>query len=229
MSSRHGAGYAPPMRTIAGFEAVAERFREGAVDLVCHRVADLERIVDRDALLRADAVPEPPYWAHLWIGATALARHVATDPAPLEGLAILDLGCGVGLPGLVAAARGGRVDFLDREPAALEFVRASLAENRLEGCRTFTVDFTCEPPPRTYDRILGAEIVYEPATYAPLAAYLDAALASGGELLLTDAFRSDAVTFFAELERLGFRGTRLPLREWEGGRPQGLFLWVFRR
>jgi predicted nicotinamide N-methyase len=203
------------MPTIAGFEAVAERFREGAVELVCHRVADLERIVDRDALLRADAVPEPPYWAHLWIGATALARHVATDPQPFEGLAVLDLGCGVGLPGLVAAA--------------LEFVRASLAENRLEGCRTFTVDFTREPPPRRYDRILGAEIVYEPATYAPLAAYLDAALAPGGELLLTDAFRSDAATFFAELERRGFRGTRLPRREWEGGRPQGLFLWVFRR
>ncbi|MDX2167236.1 MAG: methyltransferase, partial [Deltaproteobacteria bacterium] len=71
------------------------------------RAAALERFVDVDALLRADAPPEPPYWMHLWPGALALARRLAT--ASLRGRRVLELGCGLGLPAVVAARRGARV------------------------------------------------------------------------------------------------------------------------
>lgn len=216
------------MRTIAGYGAAEERFTEGTVDLFCYRVADLEEIVDREALLGADEIAEPPYWAHLWIGATALARHLAGDDLGLEGKSVLDLGCGVGLPGLVAAARGAIVDFADYEAAALAFVAASLERNGLNG-RVLTLDFTREPPPRCYDLVIGAEIVYQPSSYAPLAAFLDAALAPGGALLLSDAFRADAATVFAALEARGLRGRKVARRVWEDGRPHPLFLWTFER
>lgn len=217
------------MPEIAGFEAAEERFVAGRVDVVCYRVADLERVVDRQALLRDDEIPEPPYWAHLWVGATALARHLADPGVELDGKTVLDLGCGVGLPGLVAAARGAEVWFADRESAALEFVAASLRRNGLDRCRTVRVDFVRDRPERKFDLVIGAEIVYEPAAYEPLAAYLDQAVDERGELLLTDAFRADASTFFATLERRGFRGRRMPRREWEEGRPHGLFVCVFSR
>jgi predicted nicotinamide N-methyase len=216
------------MRKIAGYDAVEERFVAGAVDVVCYRVADLERVVDRQALLRDDEIPEPPYWAHRWIGAAAVARYLAEPTIDLAGRAVLDLGCGVGLTGLVAAARGADVWFADRAPAALEFVAASLERNALPG-HPVALDFVRDRPARRFDLVIGAEIVYEPAAYAPLAEFLDAAVAPGGELLLTDAFRSDATTFFATLERRGFRGRRMPRREWEEGRPQGLFLCAFSR
>ncbi|MGH7806399.1 MAG: class I SAM-dependent methyltransferase, partial [Candidatus Binatia bacterium] len=133
-----------------------------------------------------------------------------------------------GLTGLVAAARGAEVWFADREPAALEFVAASLERNGLLG-HTLALDFVRDRPARRFDLVIGAEIVYEPAAYEPLADFLDCAVAPGGELLLTDAFRADASTFFAALERRGFRGRRIPRREWEDGRPQGLFLCTFSR
>ena len=216
------------MRTIAGYDAAEERFAAGAVDLVCYRVADLERVVDREALLRDDEIPEPPYWAHRWIGAGAVARYLSDPSIVLAGRAVLDLGCGVGLTGLVAAARGAEVWFADRERVALEFVKASLEQNGLRG-HTIAVDFVRDRPARRFDLVIGAEIVYEPAAYEPLAAFLDAAVAPHGELLLTDAFRADATTFFATLEARGFRGRRIPRREWEDGRPQGLFLCAFSR
>ena len=215
--------------TIAGFPAREERFVAGAIDVTYYRVADLDRCVDRDALLRNDEIDDPPYWAHLWVGATALARYLADPAAELRGRSVLDLGCGVGLPGLVAAARGAEVWFADREPAALEFVTASIERNGFRTCRTVAVDFVRDRPERRFDVVIGAEIVYEPAAYAPLAAFLDEAVVPGGELLLTDAFRADAATFFAVLERRGFRGRRLPRREWEDGRPHGLFLCEFSR
>jgi predicted nicotinamide N-methyase len=212
---------------IGGHPATLVEFRHGPVALSLYQVARLEELVDREALLREEAVPEPPYWAHLWIGARALARALAAS-ADLSGRRVLDLGCGLGLPGLVAAALGATVVFVDREAAALDFVRASAARNGLRvSCRT--ADFTASDLGEAFDVILGAEVVYDPQSYRPLCEFLDRHLAARGVIHLTDAFRSDAVRFFEELRRRGFEGERRSAREWEDGKPQGLFLWQFRR
>src|SRR5258707_10668965 len=66
-----------PVTEIAGHPAARSDFEEAGVRISLYQVAKLEDLVDRDALLRDDLVPDPPYWAHLWIGATALARFLA--------------------------------------------------------------------------------------------------------------------------------------------------------
>jgi predicted nicotinamide N-methyase len=213
---------------IAGHPATLVEFSHADVSLSLYQVARLEDLVDRAALLREDAVPDPPYWAHLWIGARALARDLA-ESADLAGRRVLDLGCGLGLPGLVAAARGASVVFADYEPAALEFVRASAARNGFRAVRCVAIDFTRESLDDSFDVILGAEVVYDPQSYQPLCEFLDRHLDAGGTIRLTDAFRSDAERFFAALRARGFVGERSPRREWEDERPQGLFLWTFRR
>src|SRR5271156_5841549 len=78
------------------------------------RAADLERFVDVDALLRGDNVAEPPYWMHLWPGALALARRIAAAPGVGPGTRVLELGCGLALPALVAARRGAVAVATDR-------------------------------------------------------------------------------------------------------------------
>lgn len=213
---------------IAGYPAEEVRFEWGACAVSLYQVARLDEIVDREALLRDDAVPEPPYWAHLWIGARALARFLV-DRQGLGGRRVLDLGCGLGLCGLVAAAYGAEVWFADREPAALKFVRASARRNGFSRVRCVEIDFTEAVLEATFDVILGAEIVYEPHSYGPLGRFLEMHLAPRGVLYLTDAFRSDARSLFDDLSGRGLYGERRPWREWEDGKPQGLFLWTFRR
>jgi predicted nicotinamide N-methyase len=213
---------------IAGHPAEEAHFVQGQCAVSFYRVARLEDMVDRDILLRDDTVSEPPYWAHLWIGARALARFLV-DRQELRGRRVLDLGCGLGLCGLVAAACGADVWFADREPAALEFVRASARRNAFPRIRCLAVDFTEADLGTTFDVILAAEVVYEPRSYEPLARFLDLHLSPSGVIHLTDAFRSDARTFFEDLGRRGLRGERRRWQEWEEGRPQGLFLWTFRR
>src|SRR2546426_1808678 len=96
---------------IGDFDAVLERVSVGDASVALWRVAALERHLDGAALLAAADVPEPPYWAHLWSGAVVLAAAV-----PRRGArTVLELGCGLGLPGLTAACRGARVTFVDRE------------------------------------------------------------------------------------------------------------------
>ncbi len=119
--------------------------------------------------------------------------------------------------------------FADREAAALEFVRASAERNRFRDVGFEAIDFTQSSLEGAFDVILGAELVYDPASYDPLCDFLVRHLAPDGRIHLTDAFRSDAEKFFAALRARGFTGERTARREWEDGRPQGLFLWSFFR
>ncbi|HJQ83559.1 MAG TPA: hypothetical protein VKA21_05750, partial [Candidatus Binatia bacterium] len=61
---------------IADFDATLTEVDVDGERIALWRPHDLERHVDRAALLAADDPPEPPYWAHLWSGATVLAAAV---------------------------------------------------------------------------------------------------------------------------------------------------------
>src|SRR5713226_602780 len=104
----------------------------GSRRLTLLRVWDLERWVDREALLR-DETEEPPYWAHLWTGALTLARYIE-ERVECHDLQVLDLGCGLGLTGIIAALKGGCVTFADKESDALVFAAANAQQN---GCGAF--------------------------------------------------------------------------------------------
>jgi predicted nicotinamide N-methyase len=198
------------MTSIAGFDAELTRVAVGADAMALWRVADLERHVDRRALLAGVDPPEPPYWAHLWSGALVLAAAV-----PAGGVrTAVELGCGLGLPGLVAARRGARVTFVDRIAAPLEFVRASARANGV-GVDLLVADFTTPVLRARYDLILAAEVLYDRAAFPALARALLQHLAPGGRALLTDARRMDTHPFYADLDAagLGWRATEHRLRE----------------
>ena len=71
------------------------------------------------AAARGDA----PYWAELWPCARSLAAHLAT--LDLTGVRVIELGCGLALPSLVAALRGADVVASDVSADALERVAES--------------------------------------------------------------------------------------------------------
>jgi predicted nicotinamide N-methyase len=205
------------MTRIGGFDAELTSLDVGGDTLVLWRVADLERHVDREALLAGDDPPEPPYWAHLWTGAVVLA-----DAVPARAGRVLELGCGLGLPGLVAARRGARVTFVDRIAAPLAFVRASAASNRIGPIDACVADFAGEALRGPFDLILAAEVLYDRATLGSLPRALRRCLRPGGRALVTDARRTDTAAFYAGLDAAG-----LPWRTSEHAvREEGLPLTV---
>src|SRR5213594_996304 len=177
---------------IGDFEATLMHARVGDTTVALWRVAELARHVDRAALLAADEAPEPPYWAHLWSGAVVLAAAM-----PRGARRVLELGCGLGLPGLTAARRGARVTFVDRVPAALAFVRASARANGLAAVDLVAADATAPALAARFDLVLAGY------------------LAPGGRALLADAGRIDTRAFYAELDGAGlaWRAREEPVRE----------------
>src|SRR2546429_2421423 len=73
--------------------------------------------------------PLAPYWSVLWRSGVALGRQVAGPR--LSGLRVVELGCGLGVPSLVAARAGAAVLATDECAEALELVERNARENGL--------------------------------------------------------------------------------------------------
>ena len=156
-----------------------------------------------------------PYFGVLWPSGEALARHVLDAGGDLDGLDVLDLGCGVGAVGLAAMLRGARVTFLDWEPRALEFVRRSAERLGGEPAALVCGDWRDPDVVGAFDRVLAADVFYESRNIAPVASFLAAHLAPGGEALLADPGRPEAEAFPDAAREAGLDlhpAVRLPYR-----------------
>ena len=102
------------------------------------RPADPDRLLDESKVhdwnRRDDYMP---YWAYLWPAAYLLAEAVVREDWP-KTVEALEIGCGLGLAGLTGLACGLRVQFSDYDPAPLEFVTRSAAENGFDASRFTT-------------------------------------------------------------------------------------------
>jgi predicted nicotinamide N-methyase len=152
--------------------------------------SDLAQLLDA-------AIEEAPYWAELWPSARALAEVVATRE--VTGLRVLEVGCGLGLPALVAAARGATATASDVDAAPLTYVTASAEAAGLAVTCT-VLDFAAVPEDAAgYDLVLAADVLYVEASAAQLAASLPRLLAEHGRALLTCPWRGQADRLAAAL------------------------------
>jgi predicted nicotinamide N-methyase len=159
------------------------------------QVQDLERHVDRHALLAGDDPDEPPYWAHLWSGARVLASAV-----PRGVRSAIELGCGLALPSLAAARRGARVVCVDRDPVPLAFARASAQANDVaDAVHPVAADVTSGAVGGRFDLVLAAEVLYDRSAFPRIAQAIADRMATDGVALLTDGHRIDTRAFPAAL------------------------------
>ncbi|MDB5355202.1 MAG: prmC 1 [Phycisphaerales bacterium] len=120
---------------------------------------------------------------------------------------VLDLGCGMGLAGTVAAALGATVLFADLEPPALLFA----ALNSLpwhQRVRTRRLDWQHDRLAERFDLILGADILYERPQWPFLEPFWRAHLAPNGSVLLGEPGRQTGDLFVDWIGQRGWELTR---------------------
>ncbi len=156
------------------------------------RPRDSEALLDEEAFDARDEYL--PYWAELWPSAVALARAVARRS--LQGRRVLELGCGLGLPGLAAAVGGAQATLTDWAPEAVVAARDNAARNAV-AVEALVVDWRAPElllARAPWELVLLADVLYEPRNVAPLLALLPRL---GPEVLLADPGRATAEPFLA--------------------------------
>jgi predicted nicotinamide N-methyase len=174
------------------------------------RPADPDQLLDDPQVIDWNRQDDyMPYWAYLWPAAYLLAELVAREPWPenmpqSSSFEALEIGCGLGLAGLVAVARGLRVQFTDYDQAPLDFVVRSAAENGFDPARFSTQRLDWRDLPGVqYPIILGADVIYEARLVPLVAGLLGRLLTPGGIGLLASPDRVAAKEFPAAVAGVG--------------------------
>ncbi len=171
------------------------------VDLTILRPRDSGTLLDEQAFGQEEYLP---YWADLWPSAELLARTIAGRS--LRGAPVVELGCGLGLPSLVAALAGGRVLATDWSPDAIAAVRANAERN---GLRVEAAVAAWQEPGALLARgpfslVLAADVLYERRNAGLLGELLPRLVGPGGEVWLADPGRAPAEQLLADLEHGGW-------------------------
>ncbi len=175
---------------------------EGRTYHVAHPKA-ADTLIDEEDFARDERLP---YWAELWPSAVALARLVAKED--LAGRRVVELGCGVGLPSIVALSCGAEVLATDYYAEALDFAHYNAWLNLGREMQTHLLDWH-EPETRgleeCFDVVLAADVLYESRNVLSLATLIPILLAPEGEVLLADPRRKDTLAFLQRMRSGGFR------------------------
>jgi predicted nicotinamide N-methyase len=131
----------------------------GEVKLSLLRPSAPDELIDETAFDQDEFLP---YWAELWPASIALAAALPD----VAGLRVVELGCGLGVPSLVAAARGAEVTATDWATDAVDLLRENAARNGLE-LQAEIRDWR-EPWPDRFDLALAADVLYEQRNVEPL-------------------------------------------------------------
>jgi predicted nicotinamide N-methyase len=153
------------------------------------RPREPEALLDEEAFAQDEFMP---YWAELWPSGLALASAL---PERVAGLRIVELGCGLGVPSLVAAARGATVTALDWAVQAAALLRMNARRNHvtLEAVHGDWRAFS-----GSYDLVLGADLLYEARNAEALLRLLPSL---APEVLLAEPGRPHAAEFFEQAAR----------------------------
>jgi len=203
------------------FEPIA--IQDTKLDIL--QISDLEEYIDRLAESTGpDQTLQLPFWAKIWPTSILLSYYVQRLADSSQG-SLLEIGGGIGLCGLTAAARGMRVCISDSDPDALLFARINILKNNLQDLAEIArADFTASRLPQRYTYIAGSEVLYREEHYQPLLAFLREHLQSvpEAEIVLARDYRIGAKAFFrAAREQFSIQEKTLGYRETTDSPGQG--------
>ena len=161
-------------------------------DLALLRPRDAEALLSEEEFAHDEFLP---YWAELWPSALALSRTMAART--LRGARTLELGCGLGLVSLAAAAAGGRVTATDWAEDSITLLERNARRNGLE-LEALCVDWARPDAIVTrapWDLVLASDVLYEPRNGVALLPLLPRLIDQRGEIWLADPGRQAAGPF----------------------------------
>jgi len=154
---------------------------------------DLDLFVNHD-----DIFNDFPLWAKIWEASAVLADYLA-GLKPIPDKRFLEIGCGLGLVGIVASAFGHRVVMTEYDEHALNFARANALRNNISEIEITRLDWFNPQMQELFDCIIGSEIAYREADFKPLSNLFKTYLKPSGEIILAEGIRETSMNFMKHL------------------------------
>jgi predicted nicotinamide N-methyase len=154
-----------------------------------------------------------PYWADLWPSAIALGRYLVENRAVTPGMTVTEMGCGLGLAGIVAGLLGAEVTLTDYLDEALLFARHNWSLNLDRPARFANMDWRQPDSALAADLVLAADLAYEMRLAEHLPNAFRTLCRPGGVILISEPNRKMSKPFFDSLPGHGFFVSSSP---WEG-------------
>lgn len=174
------------------------RSLDEAIDLICAEMTEEEQL---------DPFAEDlcPYFGVLWPSSIALAEYLSENPKLVRGKKVLELGCGLGLPSLVASHLGGDVLATDYHPDVEEYFQRNCRHSSIESkykrlnWREGTEDIG------KFDVVIGSDVLYESKHAKEVAQGLIRFMKPNGMIILSDPLRAYLQKFLTAMKEEGMR------------------------
>ena len=154
-----------------------------------HVPRTIDRFIDPDDPLR-----NFPLWSKIW-EASLLLGHKMAARTVTPGEQLIELGAGLGVAGVAAAAFGHDITITEYNDHALAFLEANLLENQCRSARVCRLDWHSPELQESFDVILGSELIYKESDFMIMRTLFRKVLKPGGEVLLAGEMRQTNKAF----------------------------------
>lgn len=149
-----------------------------------------------------------PYFGVIWPSARALATFMSERKNLFTKKRGIEVGCGLGLPAILAAKMGAQIQATDFHPDVKIWIEKNIVLNhaRIDYVNWDWTDKNPNPlvPEHSYDFVLASDVLYEQRHPAELARALERLVSQKGSIYLSDPGRAYLKHALIELEDLGF-------------------------
>lgn len=139
----------------------------------------------------------------VWPASHVLAKTVSM--IDLEGLRVLEIGCGIALTSIVLSKMGVDITASDYHPLAQTFLDKNMLSNKLPPIKFQIGNWETENPMLgEFDLIIGSDVLYEPDHAANVSRFIDTHSSEKAEVIIVDPNRGNRAAFTRNMLALGF-------------------------
>lgn len=168
-----------------------------AIDIICASMSPEEQV---------DPFAEDlcPYFGILWPAAEALSHYLNERPEIIRKRSVLELGCGLGYPSLVATQLGALVLATDYHPDVEEYFKRNCRHSVIE-CDYRRLNWREDKTDiGLFDVVMGSDVLYESKHPSEVAKGLIRFLKPEGVILLSDPGRVYLGQFLTAMKEEGY-------------------------
>jgi predicted nicotinamide N-methyase len=174
---------------------------------------DPQQYADPEGVARRMGI-SPGNWSLfgvVWPSGQMLARLMGTYA--IDGLRILEVGCGLALASLVLQRRGAYITVSDYHPEMPMFLKNNTMLNDLSDITVIGGDWNDEGQvTERFDLIIGSDLLYERGHHDQLSTFIDRHAKAEASVIIIDPNRGHVGKFNRRMAALGYECSESPAR-----------------